>query len=1015
METMPKNVDGYPVVKELGRGVSGVVYQVKLPGRQKFAALKLFSGALSEGEILRFRREFGALTRCRHEGIVSVYGIGSLDKRPYILMEYVKGKPFDQALRHGLIDRQPFPIDRQNMLVRLVYLVLDTLNYLHRRKIIHRDIKPANIIVTGDSSIKVLDFGLAWNSMQTGESMPAGTAGYQAPEQILQHTPDPGWDLYSLGVTLYQIIAGIHPFADCNSWQTLLEKQLESDVKPLKTMNPEMAEKWTYFIARLMAPEPSNRFYSAGQAIAELKRIAPDDVQTSQYSECNENPPDLLNPQWIDTGSVLEKTTQAITKKKHVSYLAPSGAGRTRYLRETSLLLKKQRFKTLFTDAQKLNTDAWLKAVVKNIFKDSLDKNETDNKDVRTLKMFIENRLTLEKRSRLHESVIRALGRIVKTINIDSHLVILIDNGELCSSDMVDTVNMLKLNKKIHFVITAGSLPEGLMNDVVVLEWTAMSAVEVQQLMSSLLACEKNISIKIAEKLANMAEGKAGLIVQFFKIWLRSGLLKNDCGEWYLYPPAALEPISLSKDNSAEKMVARPDIRRSLPETDRIDREILRILSAVPESCNFDILSKVFAAKDTLLLEVLDRLIRSGWLIESVKNGHTVYHFENLKDKTGVYNAIAPFHKRYIHKRILETLQKIDPRNIGEQAFHVHRSESPVTEVELLARAANYASDHFDNESAVVYYDQIHDIVSKNLGNRGYIYPGPEDWIFRLGEDINTMFHESMLQSRAAFFEDLKKTSLEVWQNKGNLYGRTGNYGAAFDSFQHMLAGAQDIHNKKYESDALRLIGQILYYQRKLDESKKYFEQSLKIRKKIKDTAGIADCLNALGVIAQQMNNNKQAESLFLESLKIKTILNDERGMAYIRNNLANLYHSQNDYEKALKEFRIAADVSRKLNDELGLAYTLYNIGGVCIEIEKYKDAVSALEESLQIRRKMQDLQDMGHCMWQLAIAQNAMGNKKQAVKYLREACEVLEDVGLSDDVAECEKTLEEILQQTKN
>jgi len=123
---IPKNIDGYPVVKELGRGVSGVVYQVKLPGRQKFAALKLFLGDVSAPEILRFRREFGAIARCRHDGIISVYGMGEHDKRPYILMEFIKGRSIDQMLRDGLRPNHPLPISRQDNLVVAIQQVLET-------------------------------------------------------------------------------------------------------------------------------------------------------------------------------------------------------------------------------------------------------------------------------------------------------------------------------------------------------------------------------------------------------------------------------------------------------------------------------------------------------------------------------------------------------------------------------------------------------------------------------------------------------------------------------------------------------------------------------------------------------------------------------------------------------------------------------------------------------------------------------------------------------------------------
>jgi len=140
------------------------VYQVKLPGRQRYAALKLFKGDIDPPKTLCFKREFGAIARCRHESIVSVYGMGEHHEKPYILMEYVKGKPLDEVIREGLRDMEPLPIDRSSNLVNVILKVLDALHYLHSRRIVHRDIKPANLVMTDDGMIKLLDFGMAWNS-----------------------------------------------------------------------------------------------------------------------------------------------------------------------------------------------------------------------------------------------------------------------------------------------------------------------------------------------------------------------------------------------------------------------------------------------------------------------------------------------------------------------------------------------------------------------------------------------------------------------------------------------------------------------------------------------------------------------------------------------------------------------------------------------------------------------------------------------------------------------------------
>jgi len=120
MKSEITNIDGYPVERKLGEGASGTVYLVRLPGRQRHAALKILKGRSDPGEILRFRREFGAVARCNHPEVVSVYGIGEFKASPYFLMEYVKGTDILSSLRQSLRARAVLPKRGQTHLISLM-------------------------------------------------------------------------------------------------------------------------------------------------------------------------------------------------------------------------------------------------------------------------------------------------------------------------------------------------------------------------------------------------------------------------------------------------------------------------------------------------------------------------------------------------------------------------------------------------------------------------------------------------------------------------------------------------------------------------------------------------------------------------------------------------------------------------------------------------------------------------------------------------------------------------------
>lgn len=1011
-KVLPGNIDGYPVIKELGSGASGTVYLVKLPGRQKFAALKLFTGDLTNADILRFRREFGALARCRHEGVISVYGLGEHEGSPYILMEYIKGEPLDQALREGLRLHEPLPIDREPRCIHIFSQILQTLDYLHQQRIVHSDIKPANIFIADNDQIKILDFGLAWNRTGISGFKPGGTAGYQAPEIILNRHIDLRTDLYSLGVTLFEILAGVHPFANYSSWQDLLNRQLNSKYRSLKQINPELNDAWTYFLDKLIAPNPVDRFYSSAQALVELSRIS-SDIQSTQLASSliQDEMWGILNSPWIGLDDEIKEAVDLLKNGKNICFDAPEGSGRSRFLYEITEKISSDQ-QILKINARFDKPEDWISKLVRYVENTKTD----DSPHKKIIEDFtLGKKMSFSGTKQISEDLFkRTLVSVLNSNESSISLLIVLDDADFGTPAALNFLTALQDVHWIQMIVTMDTVSEGFSKSCEIITWTPATPNHIKELLQKTLTPSKPVSDKVASSLHRLAQGKLGMIVRFLKIWLRSGYLKYQDDRWMLLPPASLQPAFLDSDDSAEWITRRPEIQRVLPESDRLEREVLRMISASYKSVSFETLTKFFAARESLVLETLDKLIRKGWLIERIKDEAVNYEFENEQDKSSVYKTLSPFHKRYLHRRILDVISKqptIDPIEIAEHVIH---SETPLDAIQYLENAVHFAQDHFDTQRALDYLDQMIVIINGAIKNSIDILPGSVNWSHRLSKISNLTVLEGARNVKSHQVDKLRVKILESWDIKGDIFGMIGDYGSAFDAYQHMLAGAQDIGNQKVESDALRLIGQILYYQRKLSESEKYFSRSLQIKKDIKDENGIADNLNALGAVAQQMNKNEIAHDYFQKSLEIKIKQKDERGIAYIRNNLASLYFNEKKYDKALKEFKVTAEVSRKLYDDIGLAYSLYNIGGVYIETERYQEAIDILEESLSIRRKMQDLQNIGHCLYQQATALIEMKMYSEALERLEEAIIVSEEMGLSDDISNCKVLMEEIYLQLK-
>lgn len=201
----------YRIVKELGKGSMGVVYQAHDPQIDRPVALKVLrpDRVTSDTFRHRFLKEARAVGRLSHPNIVGIYDIGEDHGTVYISMEFLEGKPLSD-----LIQQETFTEAES---VEVGIQVAEALDYAHRKGIVHRDIKPSNIIIQPDGQVKITDFGIAHvddpeatQQTQAGEIL--GTPAYMSPEQVLGQQVDGRTDLFSLGVILYELSVGHRPF-----------------------------------------------------------------------------------------------------------------------------------------------------------------------------------------------------------------------------------------------------------------------------------------------------------------------------------------------------------------------------------------------------------------------------------------------------------------------------------------------------------------------------------------------------------------------------------------------------------------------------------------------------------------------------------------------------------------------------------------------------------------------------------------------------------------------------------
>jgi serine/threonine protein kinase len=263
----------YEVIDILGEGSMGTVFRGRDPRLEREVALKTIrlDAATSESrrkELLELlRHEAVTIARLSHPNIVAVYDMGDTRESAFVAMELVDGVSLGEYLRaHG-------PLSPEE-LVPLGAQIAAGLALSHEREVVHRDVKPGNVLLGRDNSVKVTDFGLAYvlSSVRDDSTELSGTPGYVPPEVLNQKPYTQPGDIFGLGATLYECLAGFHPLAG-DSLRDIILNTLAGRIRPLEESVPDLPPELSALIFELMALDPNDR-PTASQAAERLERMA---------------------------------------------------------------------------------------------------------------------------------------------------------------------------------------------------------------------------------------------------------------------------------------------------------------------------------------------------------------------------------------------------------------------------------------------------------------------------------------------------------------------------------------------------------------------------------------------------------------------------------------------------------------------------------------------------------------------------------------------------------------------
>ena len=270
-EEAPDKLGRYEIVRTIGKGAMGVVYEGRDPKIGRRVAIKTCRADLMENTglknelLLRFEREFQAAGALQHPYIITIFDVGEDAGMPYIAMEYVEG----HDLRHVIEQRGAHEIPA---LAEMAAKVCEGLHHAHLHGTIHRDIKPGNVLLTPRGGVKIADFGIARvaNSVLTIDGSVVGTPHYMSPEQFAGDELDGRADLFSVGIVLYEMLTGRRPFAG-ETVSTLMHEVLRRAPALPSAHNPAVPPALDSVVLKALAKYPNDRFANGDEMAAALR------------------------------------------------------------------------------------------------------------------------------------------------------------------------------------------------------------------------------------------------------------------------------------------------------------------------------------------------------------------------------------------------------------------------------------------------------------------------------------------------------------------------------------------------------------------------------------------------------------------------------------------------------------------------------------------------------------------------------------------------------------------------
>jgi predicted ATPase len=948
----------YEILARLGAGGMGEVYRAKDTRLGREVAIKVLSSQHSptREHLDRFEREARSASALNHPNIVSIYELGEMGSTHYIAMELVEGQTLRQILASGSL-----PIQK---VIAIAAQIADGLAKAHEARIVHRDLKPENLMVSADGFVKILDFGLAKLAPSEDElaaaapaaktltrpGMLVGTVAYMSPEQARGYPLDFRSDQFSLGLVLYEMVTGRHPFHR-NTATEMLVAILRDQPEPMALLNPEAPAPLCWLVERCLAKDPEKRYPSTRDIAHDLAAMRGRFSQVPRRAA--ETRPSNLPAQrtaFVGRNREVASAVELLRRKdvRLVTITGPGGIGKTRMaLRVAEEVASHFPGGLYFVNLDAVGDPGMIAPFIAQ----TLGLREAGG--LAPLQLLEEH---LQNSSR--EPMLLLLDNFEHLMNAASLVAQLLAMGPTLKI-VVTSRAALHVYGEQEFPVTPLALPDP----------RSLPPLETLSKYSAIdLFVQRAAAVKPGFKIT---EENAPAVVEIcarldglpLAIELAAARVK-------LLPPSAMRSRIESRlqlltggarDLPARQQTLRAAIDWSYDLLNAAEQKLLRRLSVFVGGCTLEAIEAVCDTKSDLGLDLLDGM-------SSMVDKSLAQQIESAEGES-----------RFV---LLETireygLEKLAESGEEEQTKRAHAAYCLVLAEELAA----------DN-TIVEGTDWLDAFERENDNFRAALdwltKTGNAEWGLRLGTALFRFWERRELFAEG--WDRLGKVlklerAAEPTQMRGRAVFALGILAAAQCDFAGAKAMAREsleisraFGDKRGMAVSLNALAAHARNCGELAEAARLFEESRDMFAESNDPVGVAGALSNLASVLKDQGDYPRAHSLYQQCLSMFEGMGDRPRVAWSLSGQADLAREQGDVATARSFYEKCLAIFREMEDQWGVAGALADLGNLALDEGDYDTAHALFTESLrtcQVTKNKRGIARLLECFASSAAAQS--------------------------------------------